>query len=309
MAIKVGQAFERTSANPIDVTLALTKAQMVAVNDNLMPTYYFTICQDDGKVYLYDKSATASVTTGKFKEFSGGSGSGGSAVFETTATLKTDINDSDVILAADLPGVAFSDIIVGATLIRDSKGTIGLVTAKSGTASVVVTTATTSTPTKELTKAQYDALPQADKDNGTIYFVTDTSSSILPASSKTYTTTEQVVGTWVDGKPLYQKTIDIGALPDTSIKQVDTGLGNNVIDNIIYINGFSKKTSDGNYFRPLPYVYGGTANDVTGLNTIQRLTEGIWIQKGTSNYEINIITGYDRTVESGYVTLRYTKKS
>lgn len=77
MAIKVSQAFERTSANPIDATIALTKAQMVAVNDNLMPDYYFTICQDDGYIYLYDKSATASVTTGKFKKFEGGGGGGG----------------------------------------------------------------------------------------------------------------------------------------------------------------------------------------------------------------------------------------
>lgn len=81
MAIKVSQAFERTSANPIDASLALTKAQMLTVNDNLMPAYYFTICQDDGFVYLYDKSATASPTTGKFTKFEGG---GGSSIQVTT---------------------------------------------------------------------------------------------------------------------------------------------------------------------------------------------------------------------------------
>lgn len=75
MAINVSQAFHRTSANPVDESMALTKAQMLTINDNLMPAYYFTICQDDGKIYLYDKSATASATTGKFKEFEGGGGS------------------------------------------------------------------------------------------------------------------------------------------------------------------------------------------------------------------------------------------
>lgn len=74
MAIKVSQAFERTSANPIDVTLALTKAQMKTVNDNLMPPYYFTVCQDDGYIYLYSKTNTADTTTGKFRKFEGGSG-------------------------------------------------------------------------------------------------------------------------------------------------------------------------------------------------------------------------------------------
>lgn len=74
MAIKVSQAFQRTSANPIDESMALTKAQMLAVNDNLMPAYYFTICQDDGEVYLYDKTATPDEETGKFKKFAGGGG-------------------------------------------------------------------------------------------------------------------------------------------------------------------------------------------------------------------------------------------
>ena len=75
MAINVSQAFKRTSANPIDESIALTKAEMLTVNDNLMPAYYFTICQDDGYIYLYDKTATASVTTGKFTKFEGGSDS------------------------------------------------------------------------------------------------------------------------------------------------------------------------------------------------------------------------------------------
>ncbi len=77
MAINVSQAFHRTSANPVDESMALTKAQMKTVNDNLMPAYYFTICQDDGEIYLYDKSATVSAETGKFKKFEGG-GSGSS---------------------------------------------------------------------------------------------------------------------------------------------------------------------------------------------------------------------------------------
>lgn len=78
MAINVSQAFHRTSANPVDESMALTKAQMLTVNDNLMPAYYFTICQDDGEIYLYDKTATPSSTTGKFTKFEGGGSGGGS---------------------------------------------------------------------------------------------------------------------------------------------------------------------------------------------------------------------------------------
>lgn len=72
MAINIGMAFKRTSAEPIDETLTLTKAQMLAVDDNLMPDKYFTVCQDDGKLYVYDKNATPDAETGKFSVASSG---------------------------------------------------------------------------------------------------------------------------------------------------------------------------------------------------------------------------------------------
>lgn len=72
MAIRVSQSFKRTSAEPIDETMALTKAEMRAVDDNTMPTYYFTVCQEDGKFYVYDKSAEFDEVTGKFRELETG---------------------------------------------------------------------------------------------------------------------------------------------------------------------------------------------------------------------------------------------
>ena len=93
MAINVSQAFHRTSANPVDESMTLTKAQMKTVNDNLMPAYYFTVCQDDGYIYLYDKSATATAESGKFKKFEGG---GGGSTSETiTGTLLSSGWDSN----------------------------------------------------------------------------------------------------------------------------------------------------------------------------------------------------------------------
>lgn len=88
--IEVGFPFVRKSANPIDASLTLTKEQMLAVNDNLMPEYYFTICQDDGDLYLYDKNATPDAETGKFSKLEGGGG-GGSSDY-TDLTNKPQIN-------------------------------------------------------------------------------------------------------------------------------------------------------------------------------------------------------------------------
>ena len=103
MAINISQAFHRTSANPVDDTLTLTKAQMLEVNDNLMPDKYLTVCQDDGFIYLYDKSATASVETGKFSKFEGG-GSGG-ALADLTDVDLDNLADGQILVWDDTNSV------------------------------------------------------------------------------------------------------------------------------------------------------------------------------------------------------------
>ena len=41
-----------------------------------------------------------------------------------------------------------------------------------------------------------------------------------------YSTSEKMIGTWVDGSPLYQKTIEFGALPNAAEKSVAHGISN-----------------------------------------------------------------------------------
>lgn len=105
MAINVSQAFHRTSANPVDDTMALTKAEMLTVNDNLMPSKYLTVCQDDGYIYLYNKENTSDPTTGKFRKFEGGSGG------SYTAGDGIDISEEDVISTDNLQEGDMADII------------------------------------------------------------------------------------------------------------------------------------------------------------------------------------------------------
>lgn len=64
--IGVSQPFIREGGFPIDASLLLTKAQMRDMLDNMMPARYFCICLEDGKLYLYDKSATPNAETGKY---------------------------------------------------------------------------------------------------------------------------------------------------------------------------------------------------------------------------------------------------
>lgn len=82
MAIQLPSGFMIGSREPIDNRLVLTKAEMLAMSEAIMPDVYFAVCKDDGKVYVYDKnSITQSSETGFFKVYE-------AATDETTIALK-----------------------------------------------------------------------------------------------------------------------------------------------------------------------------------------------------------------------------
>lgn len=193
MAINVSQSFKRTSANPIDESMALTKAQMLTVNDNLMPSKYLTICQDDGQIYLYDKSNTEDPTTGKFRVFEGGTeytaGDGIDITDEEISLVPSESTDMDEIVD-DLPPITPIDL-------------------------------------DEIV----DPVPTP---------------AIQPVS---YSTAEHIVGTWYNGKTLYEKTYILDALSgivDGTQKEfrTETGFSVNDVDEI-FVQKSYLKTSTG----------------------------------------------------------------
>ena len=108
-----------------------------------------------------------------------------------------------------------------------------------------------------------------------------------------YSTDEQIIGTWIDGSTLYEKTIDFGALPNTAntAKNVPHNIAN--IDTIVDIKGIYK-TQAGTYGN-LPFVH------PTNLNTTTVAT--------VNNTNISITTGQDRSSWTAIVILQYTKTS
>lgn len=103
--INLGFAFNRTSPAPIDTSMVMTKAEMRAVDDSVMPDYYFAICKEDKSIYLYDKSATASTETGKYTLYSSGGGDVSmthqSTLDGTETTLTDGTNTLKVLLNTD----------------------------------------------------------------------------------------------------------------------------------------------------------------------------------------------------------------
>jgi hypothetical protein len=55
------------------------------------------------------------------------------------------------------------------------------------------------------------------------------------SSGDIYSFEERRIGVYTDGKPLYQKTVDFGALPNNTTKQVAHNVAN--LDKIAYVNG------------------------------------------------------------------------
>ena len=109
-----------------------------------------------------------------------------------------------------------------------------------------------------------------------------------------YSLEEREIGVWTDGKPLYEKTVDCGALPNASTKDVAHNISN--IDRIISIIGTAKR-SDGDTFTPMPDL---DASSVTTPNNYLRFWANVT--------NIRIKTSSDRSnYTSSYAILRYTK--
>ena len=107
-------------------------------------------------------------------------------------------------------------------------------------------------------------------------------------NSNSYSTDEvKTGGKWIDGKPIYRKTVYCGALPNTSYKNVNHNITN--LDIIIDCYGEAR---------------GGTARIVLPnasaipANAVEVYLDGEYVV---------IQTGNDRSGYNGYVTIEYTK--
>lgn len=115
----------------------------------------------------------------------------------------------------------------------------------------------------------------------------------LAKDSSTYSTEETIVGTWIDGKPIYRKVIDFGVLPNNTTKTYNTGDLN--IDTFTEpIRGTSESTTG--FCSGIPFVY--TAN----------VSYGVSITYNKTTNQISVQTGYDRSAQTKtYIIMEYTK--
>ena len=108
-------------------------------------------------------------------------------------------------------------------------------------------------------------------------------------NANAYSTSETVIGTWIDGKPIYRKTVNTGALPSAGGKVINHNISN--IDYVTKIIGTAYRNTD-NIFLPLPHAtYDNTA-----------------VSCYCDKTAITIVVYTDRSAfQESYVTLEYTK--
>ena len=112
----------------------------------------------------------------------------------------------------------------------------------------------------------------------------------LKGGSTNYSTEEQVVGTWIDGKPVYQKTLQTGAIQSGQAKNV---LSDSTIDSVIDIWGFGIQENS-SIIIPVPRA-GGTS----GVVAI-----GWFFNAGNLKIELS---NNQIAISNSFITLQYTK--
>ena len=113
---------------------------------------------------------------------------------------------------------------------------------------------------KPLTKAEYDALTDDEKQADVAYAITDdagSSDGSSGTSEEIYSTEETRIGTWIDGKPLYRRVFEVTTPSGTSWGQVVPPISNAYVVRLeAYLLPSKNSGSDptvSNVLIPFPY--------------------------------------------------------
>ena len=107
-----------------------------------------------------------------------------------------------------------------------------------------------------------------------------------------YGTSEKVIGTWIDGKSLYEKTISIGVLPNNTTNTIAHGIVN--LKTVVNLNGYAKNTNNGICI-PIPYNYkSGT------------VSKCVQVYADATNIMVSSMENVSGYTES-FITIQYTK--
>ena len=146
---------------------------------------------------------------------------------------------------------------------------------------------------KEVTQAEYNALPVSKLTDNVLYCIKDASG--IPAHH--YSENEQVIGTWIDGSTLYEKTLYIASGQINSSTIISFPTQNN-IERLVSYEGSVYDTSESRYYA-IPYeriIAAGGIWILCHVLSDHTLTPVIFTRQSETYYLSDL-----------YVTIRYTK--
>lgn len=196
---------------------------------------------------------------------------------------------SDTLSTIGIDGVVYeiesggggSDVVVDPTITSGTK--IADITVDGDTSSLYA-------PEVSLTYAEYMALTEQEKNNGTTYYITDMDAgSINIFTPVIYSQQEREIGVWIDNKPLYQKTLVYNNITKGRVDNLPHNISN--IDRIVYND----------------WVFLSTQNhqSVTGFeNTSNNYWAAIF---SIGDIGISYRIGTDWAVDTLIVNVKYTK--
>lgn len=182
MGIQVGDNFDHKSKKPLDArTSYTTLALMKAVVDANINEGCLAYCAETDKYYKFLSTNTVDESTGKWREFSSGGGGGSSTLSGLTDVDLDNPTDGQVLKYDAESGKWVNED--GGSVSVSALGDIGDVNLTSladgqmikwdAATSKWVNADVPAVKERELTAAQYAALSQEEKMNGTTYYITD----------------------------------------------------------------------------------------------------------------------------------------
>ena len=217
------------------------------------------------------KPSASEVSAGKYLKSDGtwatpsGGGGGGSTV-SITPTLQSGTKIADFEIDS-VPGVLYAPSGGGGGAVNSVNGMTGDVVLDAGDVGALPDNTPIPSKTSEL---------QNDSGYITAY-----------QALHEYSTSEKVIGKWIDGKPLYEKTINVGVMiKDTSWHSINHNVLN--IDKIIKLHGITRYSNE--------WYDVGTFRPVSGTGIMLYATDTV----------VGYMNNYQATDET-YIFIQYTK--
>lgn len=302
MAITIADGFQYLGKKSLDSrTSYATLALMKAVSDSNINEGCLAYCEETDKYYKFLSSNTVDTDTGKWREYSSGGGNytAGDGINIEDDEISTDNMQSgdiaDVTYPLPSPGpgvtslggltdVSISDPQENETLLYNPT-TQKWENGEGGK---------TYTAGDGISIDSNDEISTDSMQSGDMDEVVDTLPGIASRYHK-YSTTEQIVGEWIDGSKIYEKTLSTGTLSNATNSFDVSALH---IGNLLDVRGFLTRSTGEQLLIPTVYIL---KSDLT-----QDVEIG-WIS--LENNTLKIFNGLATlsNITSSYITLRYTK--